>query len=118
MIRQSETTEEFEIHAELPQGCLLSHRLLRAVLPQAVLKWRDQVEDHGLDSHDGPPRLLDLRFAGRILLFGDFSETLMQLLRGLVQCLQKAGLSLNAAKMVTITTYTQPPTALINDTLG
>ena len=78
------------------QGCALSPRLFSCVLEVALKKWREQLQDGGLDFGDGGIPLLDLRFADDILL------------DALVACLKEVGLELNASKTKILTTQAQP----------
>ena len=69
LILSSKYSRDFNIHAGVRQGCVLSPRLFCSVLQHAMCKWRSQHLNSGLDLHDGLANLLDLRFADDILLF-------------------------------------------------
>ena len=73
IITKQDTSREFDIKAGVRQGCILSPRLFSCVLEVALKKWREQLQDGGLDLGDGGIPLLDLRFADDILLFATSS---------------------------------------------
>ena len=74
----------------------------------ALKKWREQLQDGGLDFGDGGIPLLDLRFADDILLFATASIEAARMVDALVTCLKEVGLALNASKTKILTTQTQP----------
>ena len=90
------------------QGCVLSPRLFPCVLEVALKKWREQLQDGGLDFGDGGIPLLDLRFADDILLFATYSDEAARMLDAFVACLKEVGLELNASKTKILTTQAQP----------
>ena len=90
------------------QGCVLSPRLFSCVLEVALKKWREQLQDGGLDLGDGGIPLLDLRFADDILLFATSSVEAARMVDALVTCLKEVGLALNASKTKILTTQAQP----------
>ena len=64
--------------------------------------------DAGFDLGDGLRRLLDLRFADDIVLFGRTQKEIARLLDSLVEEFAHVGLTLNASKTVVLTTEAQP----------
>ena len=64
----------------------MSPRLFCSVLQLAMGRWRSQVEHLGLNLGDGTSHLLDLRFAGDILLFGESAQAAGSMLDALVAC--------------------------------
>ena len=74
-----------------------------AVLHFAMRKWRLKVGDLGFDLSDKMPHFIDLRFAGDILLFARSAMEVAGLLDSLVAELSEAGLLLNAAKKMILT---------------
>ena len=69
----------------------------------ALKKWREQLQDGGLDFGDGGIPLLDLRFADDILLFATASIEAARMVDALVTCLKEVGLALNASKTKILT---------------
>ena len=69
----------------------------------ALKKWREQLQDGGLDFGDGGFPLLDLRFADDILLFATSSVEAARMVDALVTCLKEVGLALNASKTKVLT---------------
>ena len=90
------------------QGCVLSPRLFSCVLEVALKKWREQLQNGGLDFGDGGIPLLDLRFADDILLFATPSVEAARMVDALVTCLKEVGLALKASKTKILTTQAQP----------
>ena len=90
------------------QGCVLSPRLSSCVLEVALKKWREQLQNGGLDFGDGGIPLLDLRFADDILRFATSSVEAARMVEALVNCLKEVGLASNASKTRILTTQTQP----------
>ena len=70
-------------------------------------KWREQLQDGGLDFGDGGIPLLDLRFADDILLFATPSVEAARMVDALVTCLKEVGLAVNASKPTNLTTQAQ-----------
>ena len=105
-------SRKFDIKASMRQGCVLSPGLFSSVLEVALKKWRNQLQDRGLDFGDGGIPLLDIRFADDILLFATFfatpSDEAAWMVDALVACLKKVGLELNASKTRILTTQAQP----------
>ena len=97
---ETDLSEEFSINGGVRQGCVLSPRLFTGVLQWAMGKWRSKVESEGLgiDMHDGLPRLLDLRFADDIFIFGSTSLQCLELLDALENVLDEVGLFLTVDK--------------------
>ena len=108
IITKQDTSREFDIKAGVRQGCVLSPRLFSCVLEVALKKWREQLQDGGLDFGDGGIPLLDLRFADDILLFATSSVEAARMVDALVTCLKEVGLALNASKTKILTTQAQP----------
>ena len=108
IITKQHTSREFDIKAGVRQGCVLSPRLFSCVLEVALKKWREQLQDGGLDLGDGGIPLLDLRFADDILLFATSSVEAARMVDALVTCLKEVGLALNASKTKILTTQAQP----------
>ena len=108
----TDTSHEFDICAGVRQGCVLSPRLVCSVLQLAMGLWRNQVEHFGLNLGDGMSHLLDLRFAGDILFWGESAQAVSSMLHALVTCLEQVGLKLNASKTKVLTTQGQPPSTL------
>ena len=77
-------------------------------------KWRSKVESKGfgIEMQDGMPRLLDLRFADDIFIFGSTSVDCLELLDALEDDLDEVGLFLNMNKTVLLTNEAQPPNFL------
>ena len=92
-------------------GCVLSPKLFTGVLQWVMGKWRSKVESEGLgiDMHDGLPRLLDLRFADDIFIFGSTSLECLELLDAFENVLDEVGLFLNVDKTVLLTHEAWPP---------
>ena len=74
----------------------------------ALKKWREQLQNGGLDFGDGGIPLLDLRFADDILLFATPSVEAARMVDALVTCLKEVGLALKASKTKILTTQAQP----------
>ena len=108
IITKQDTSREFDIKAGVRQGCVLSPRLFSCVLEVALKKWREQLQDGGLDFGDGGIPLLDLRFADDILFFATSSVEAARMVDALVTCLKEVGLALNASKTKILTTQAQP----------
>ena len=89
VISKQDASREFDIKAGVRQGCVLSPRLFSCVLEVALKRWREQLQDGGLDLSDGGIPLLDLRFAGDILLFAKSSDEAAWMVDALVACLKK-----------------------------
>ena len=107
IITKQDTSREFDIKAGVRQGCVLSPRLFSCVLEVALKKWREQLQDGGLDFGDGGFPLLDLRFADDILLFATSSVEAARMVDALVTCLKEVGLALNASKTKVLTAAMQ-----------
>ena len=107
-------SDEFPINGGVRQGCVLSPRLFTGVLQWAMRKWRSKVESKGfgIEMQDGMPRLLDLRFADDIFIFGSTSVECLELLDALEDDLDEVGLFLNLNKTVILTNEAQPPNFL------
>ena len=71
-------------------------------------KWREELQDGGLDFGDGGVPLLDLRFADDILLFATSSDEAARMVDALVTCFKGVGLALNGSKTKILTTQVQP----------
>ena len=99
IVTKQDTSWEFDIKAGVRQGCVLNPRLFSCVLEVALKKWREQLQDGGLDLGDGGIPLLDLRFADDILLFATSSVEAARMVDALVTWLKKVGLALNASKL-------------------
>ena len=112
VLTDSGESREFDIRRGVRQGCVLSPRLFCSVLEWALSKWRMRVRTEGIDLEDGGQPLLDLRFAGDILVFATSSQQAAYLLDELVVALADVGLILNQDKTKLITTQTQPPTTI------
>ena len=108
IITKQDTSREFDIKAGVRQGCVLSPRLFSCVLEVALKKWREQLQDGGLDLGDGGIPLLDLRFTDDILLFATPSVEAARMVDALVTCLKEVGLALNVSKTKILTTQAQP----------
>ena len=108
---ETDLSEEFSINGGVGQGRVLSPRLFTGVLQWAMGKWRSKVASEGLgiDMHDGLPRLLDLRFADDISIFGSSSLQCLELLDALENVLDEVGLFLNVDKTVLLTNEARPP---------
>ena len=87
---------KFNITGGLRQGCVLSPRLLCAVLQFAMRKWRLKVADLGFDLSNVMPHLTDLRFADDILLCARSAMEVRKLLDSLAAELSEVGFLLNA----------------------
>ena len=74
----------------------------------ALKKWRETLQDGGLNFGDGGIPMLDLRFADDILLFATSSVEAARMVDALVTCLKEVGLALNASKTKSLTTQAQP----------
>ena len=72
VISKQDADREFDIKAGVRQGCVLRPGLFSCVLQMALKKWREHLQDGGLDFGDGGIPLLDLRFGDDILLFPTF----------------------------------------------
>ena len=107
VINKKDASREFDIKAGVRQGCVLSPSLFSCVLEVALKKWRQQLQDGGLDFGDGGIPL-DGRFADDILLFATSSDEAARMLDALVACLKEVGLELNASKTKILTTQAQP----------
>ena len=107
-------SDEFPINGGVRQGRVLSPRLFTGVLQWAMRKWRSKVESKGfgIEMQDGMPRLLDLRFADDIFIFGSTSVECLELLDALEDDLDEVGLFLNLNKTVLLTNGAQPPNFL------
>ena len=112
VLSNTDTSHEFDICAGVRQGCVLSPRLFCSVLQLAMGRWRSQLEHLGLNLGDGMSHLLDPRFAGDRLLFGESAQAVGSMLDALVACLEQVGLKLNASKTKVLTTQAQPPSTL------
>ena len=108
VINKQDASRELDIKAGVRQGCVLSPRLFSCVLEVALKKWREQLQDGGLDFGDGGIPLLDLRFADDILLFATSSDEAARMLDALVACLKEVGLEVNASKTKILTTQARP----------
>ena len=95
VISKQDASREFDIKAGVRQGCVLSLRLFSCVLEVALKRWREQLQDGGLDLSDGGIPLLDLRFADDILLFAKSSDEAAWMADALVACVKAVGLELN-----------------------
>ena len=105
---KQDTSREFDIKAGVRQGCVRTPRLFSCVLEVALKKWREQLQDGGLDFGDGGIPLLDLQFADDILLFATSSDEAARMADAFVTCLKEVGLALNASKTKILTTQAQP----------
>ena len=107
-------SDKFPINGGVRQGCVLSPRLFTGVLQWAMRKWRSKVESKGfgIEMQDGLLRLLDLRFADDIFIFGSTSVECLELLDALEDDLDEVGLFLNLNKTVILTNEAQPPNFL------
>ena len=63
VIGSSGLSRNFNVTGGVRQGCVLSHRLLCAVLKFVMQKWRLKVADLAFDLSDGMPHLIDSIFA-------------------------------------------------------
>ena len=109
----SKSSREFPIKGGVRQGCVLSPRLFCAVLQVALANWRARVEHRGVDMNDGPPRLLDLRFADDLLLFASTSTDASYFLDEICAALRAVGLVLNVTKTKVLTSEAQAPHQLV-----
>ena len=73
----------------------------------ALKRWREQLQDSGLDFSDGGIPLLDLRFADDILLFARPSDEAAWMVDAFVACVKEVGLERNASKTKILTTQAQ-----------
>ena len=64
----------------------------------ALKKWREQLQDGGLDFGDGGIPLLDLPFVDDIWLFATSSAEAAWMVDAWASCLKEVGLALNASK--------------------
>ena len=95
--------------------CAQSPLVFCAILQWAMAERRAHPGVAGLDFQDGLPRLLDLRFADDILIFGQAADEATRLLNEMVRCCSQAGLLLNATKTKVLTTDAQPPAKLMTE---
>ena len=71
------SSRNFPITSGVREGCVLSPRLLSAVLQWAMTGWRRDAPLKAFDLADGQPALLDMRFADDILLLArSYVETI------------------------------------------
>ena len=83
-----------------------------SVLEWALSKWRAQLNGAGYNFQDGGVSLLDLRFAGDILVFAKSYEEIGHVSDVLVDALRQVGLVLNAEGTKILTTQSQHPAEL------
>ena len=100
------------------QGCVLNPKLFSSVQQWAMRKWRLDVEHAlcGIDLQDGLPKLLDLRFAGDILLFARTAQEALFLLETLMHEFAEVDLLLNGGKTAVLTNEAKPPSHLWTQT--
>ena len=91
---------------------MLSPRLFCSVLEWALTKWRMRLRPEGVDFEDGGEPLLDLRFAGDILVCAASSQRAAYLLDELVVALADVGVILKQDKTKLLTTQAQPRTTI------
>ena len=96
IITKQDTSREFDI--KCGEVAFSAPKLFSCVLEMALKKWREQLQNGGLDFGDGGIPLLGLPFVDDILLFAKPSAEAAWMVDAWASCLREVGLALNASK--------------------
>ena len=89
---------EFDILRGVKQGDTLSSLLFNAGLEHAFKKWKNRLKDHGILFACDKERLMNIRYADDILLFGKNIDEISDMLEILCKELRAIGLEMHPSK--------------------